>query len=211
MVPVVYTIAGELQPSLLDHLEAAAHISSGLNGPTPDIQLALVTVRVPTKLLDKGQPVYTRYASLLSPRSRGTVKLAAASARTTPLVDPAFFSDPADLDTLQAGVRIAREGGAAESLSYWRKDEGFPGTLGGVPEGRSAYIRLGYESQQHPVGTCRIGTSPTDVVDPELRVHGISGLRVVDASVMPSVPAANPHATVLAIAEKAADLIRITA
>lgn len=110
MVPVVYTIAGELQPSLLNHLEAAAHISTGLNGPTLDIQLALVTVPVPTKLLDKDQPVYTLYASLLSPRSRGTVKLADASARTTPLVDPAFFSDPADLDTLEAGVRIAREG-----------------------------------------------------------------------------------------------------
>ncbi|GAA1605085.1 hypothetical protein GCM10009789_68800 [Kribbella sancticallisti] len=126
MVPVVYTIAGELQPSLLNHLEAAAHISTGLDGPTSDIQPALVTVPVPTKLLDKGHPVCTLYASLLSPRSRGTVNLADASAHTTPLVDPAFFSDPADLDTLEAGVRIAREVGAAESLSYWRKDEAFP-------------------------------------------------------------------------------------
>jgi choline dehydrogenase len=92
-------------------------------------------------------------------------------------------------------------------MAEWRGEEVFPGPATGGSERLSAYLRDATGSYFHPVGTCRIGSDEHAVTDPALHVRGIDGLRVADASVVPSIPGANPNATVLAIAERAADLI----
>jgi choline dehydrogenase len=146
---------------------------------------------------------YALVAAVVAPDSRGTVRLASADPEAAPLIDPGFLTDSRDTDRLEAGLEIVRQAGASAAFDEFRAAEVWPGpevtTSGGLRE----YIRRGVGSYYHPAGTCGMGA----VVDAELRVHGIAGLRVADASVIPVIPNAHPNATVLAIAEKAADLI----
>jgi choline dehydrogenase len=142
------------------------------------------------------------------PRSRGSVRLASAEPGTPPLIDPNYYADARDLEIFAAGLRATREIGRAAALDQWRGEEVLPGP--GVTDDASlhAYLRRNLKTYAHPGGTCRIGADRDAVVDADLRVHGISGLRVADASVMPSAPSANTNATVYAIAERAASLIQ---
>jgi choline dehydrogenase len=148
-------------------------------------------------------------AAAMTPDSRGTVRLAAADG--PPLIDPGFLTDEGgrDLDRLATGLAMVRRvtaqisfaeaaGGAAEL---------YPGPDVGTDAALRDYIRRTVDSYYHPVGTCRMGSDDGAVVDSDLRVRGVAGLRVADASVMPLIPNAHPHATVLAIAERAAALI----
>jgi choline dehydrogenase len=107
-----------------------------------------------------------------------------------------------------AGFRIAREIGASSALDAWRAEEIAPGPSVRDEADLREFVRATTSSYYHPVGTCAIGESEQSVVDSQLRVHGVSGLRVADASVMPSLPSNNTLASVYGIAERAADLIR---
>jgi choline dehydrogenase-like flavoprotein len=125
-----------------------------------------------------------------------------------PLIDPNFFGEREDMDTLMRGFKLMRNILTQPALSGYRGEE--------LPASGSArtdadieqFIRNHADTIYHPVGTCRMGPGPMDVVDARLRVHGIEGLRVVDASVMPSVVSGNTNGPVIAMAEKAADMIR---
>src|SRR6185437_922960 len=127
-----------------------------------------------------------------------------------PVIDPNYLADERDVERLMLGCQLAREIGEARALKEWHGAEVRPGPDSVGPDALRYYVRDNVNTYFHPVGTCRIGTDPDTgaVVDLELRVHGLAGLRVADASVMPSIPSANTNATVLAIAERAADLIR---
>ena len=150
---------------------------------------------------------YGLRVSVMSPHSRGTVRLANGNPGTLPVIDPRYYSDRRDLLVMRDGLRIARELGRSKSLGPWRAAEFFPGPDVREDAELDAYVRASLGSYHHPVGTCRMGTDPLAVVDAELRVRGIHGLRVADASVMPTIPTANTNATVYAIAERAADLL----
>ncbi|HEY0692047.1 MAG TPA: GMC oxidoreductase, partial [Kribbella sp.] len=117
------------------------------------------------------------------------------------------YTDSRDIDTMITGVRIAREIGGAAALAPWRGVEALPGVDTRNDEQLRQYVRESLGAYHHYAGTCRIGIEETAVVDTELRVRGIDGLRVVDASVMPSVVSSNTNASVYAIAERAASLI----
>jgi choline dehydrogenase len=145
----------------------------------------------------RGRDAY-RAGELRDPR-RARRRVVVADVQARPLIDPAYLTDERDVETLLAGLRVAREVAEAPAMSEWVRTETAPG--GDDPR---AFLRATARTYFHPVGTCAMGT----VVDRELRVHGVSGLRVVDASVMPTHIGGNPNATVLAIAERAADLIR---
>ena len=176
--------------------------------PGPDILIMSVTL--PFVLPSVGQapnPGYVLTPCLMRPRSHGSVGLVSADPRDPPLIDPAFLTEPDDLDVMVEGVALAREIGAARELADWRKREVFPGPDVTDPEGLRDFVRRAANSFHHPVGTCRMGTDEAAVVDLALRVRGIEGLRVVDASVMPSLPQAMVNAATIAIAERAADLI----
>jgi choline dehydrogenase len=146
--------------------------------------------------------------SLMAPFSRGWLRLASATPGAHPAIDPAYYTDPRDLDIVVAGLRIAREIGAAPALAPWCGVEALPGSGMGSQQSPRTFVRTNIRSYSHYAGTCAIGTDEQSVVDPSLHVHGISNLRIADAPVMPSPISANTNATVYAIAERAAELIR---
>jgi choline dehydrogenase len=164
-----------------------------------------------------GDPT-TRAVSLLvtlvSVGSRGFVRLRSNDPRHKPAIDPAYLSDGADIDPLVSGLRMAREFAAAGPMAKLCTVELAPGPGVRTDTELREYIRRDLGTLFHPVGTCAMGgdsrlaaSKLTSVVDPELRVRGLEGLRVVDASVMPAVPRGNTNAPTIAIAERAADLI----
>ncbi|HET9256248.1 MAG TPA: GMC family oxidoreductase [Pseudonocardiaceae bacterium] len=142
------------------------------------------------------------------PFSRGSLRLARRTPGAHPVIDPAYYTDQRDLDIVVAGLRIAREIGAAPALAPWCGTEALPGPQVQGQENLRGYVKTNIRSYSHYAGTCAIGTDERSVVDTTLRVHGIHNLRVADASVMPSPISANTNATVYAIAERAAELIR---
>jgi choline dehydrogenase len=149
--------------------------------------------------------------TLVRPKSRGQVRLASADPYAHPTIDPNYLADAADGASLVAGLRIAREVVRQPALDAFRGAEIDPGARAESDADLLAYVRQNSETLYHPVGTCRMGADEASVVDPELRVRGVRGLRVVDASVMPVVPNGNTNAAALMIGEKAADLIRFGA
>jgi choline dehydrogenase-like flavoprotein len=155
---------------------------------------------------------YTLHACMLRPNSRGTIRLKSANANDKPAIHAHYLSDAGgdDLRLLVEGVKLSREIFAAVPFDAYRGDEIFPGDAVRSDTEIEAFIRRKAETVYHPVGTCRMGRSddPDAVVDSELRVRGIAALRVVDASVMPTLPGGNTNAPTIMIAEKAADFIR---
>jgi 4-pyridoxate dehydrogenase len=146
--------------------------------------------------------------TLLHPDSRGEILLRSADPRDPPRICYNFFSAPDDLPRLRAGFRIARDIAHRGALDAYRGVETNPGPQVQSDAEIDAWLRATVITAHHPAGTCAMGTVPGTVLDPQLRVHGIAGLRVVDASAMPDMVSAHINACVLMLAEKAADLIR---
>ena len=146
--------------------------------------------------------------TLLHPDSRGEILLRSADPRDPPRICYNFFSAPDDLPRLRQGFRIARDIAHRNALDPYRGTETNPGDHVRSDAEIDAWLRATVITAHHPAGTCAMGNGPDTVLDPQLRVHGISGLRVVDASAMPDLVSAHINACVLMLAEKAADLIR---
>jgi choline dehydrogenase-like flavoprotein len=134
------------------------------------------------------------------------VGLHSAHPAMPPRIDPGFLSDPRDLPVLMAGARAMERVLEAPELAPWRHRRLYPHDRSDAA--LEADIRARADTIYHPVGTCRMGTDAMAVTDPALRVHGVEGLRVVDASVMPRLVSGNTNAPTIMIAERAADLIR---
>jgi choline dehydrogenase len=149
-------------------------------------------------------------AYVLRPFSRGRVGLSGPAAADAPRIEAGLFQDRRDLETLRDAMRLLRRIFAQPAFDAYRGREVAPGP-GAESDGEiEAYLRETALTAYHPVGTCRMGTDPTagDVVDARLRVFGVPGLRVVDASIMPTLTSGNTHAPTMMIAEKASDMIR---
>jgi 4-pyridoxate dehydrogenase len=146
--------------------------------------------------------------TLLHPDSRGQILLRSADPRDPPRICYNFFSAPDDIKRLRAAFRIARELAHQSALDPYRGAETNPGDQVHTDADIDAWLRRTVITAHHPAGTCAMGTLPGTVLDPELRVHGVAGLRVVDASAMPALISAHINACVLMMAEKAADMIR---
>jgi choline dehydrogenase len=189
--------------------EAGAFVRAEAGSPVPDLQLYFV----PAYYVEHG---FTRPAGhgfslgvcVLRPESRGSIALRSADPAVAPAIRPRYLDSPADLRLLVAGVRLLRRIAQARVFDPFRGEEYLPGAQVVTDEDLAGYVRARVETLYHPVGTCRMGSDAGAVVDPQLRVHGTSGLRVVDASVMPALPGGNTNAPTIMIAEKAADLIR---
>jgi choline dehydrogenase len=151
---------------------------------------------------------YTLGPTLLHPYSRGMITLRSSNPLDAPLIRPNYFEDPRDLETMVEGLRVARTLLEAAAFRPYRKRELCPGSDVKDDRALRAHIAKFAETLYHPCGTCKMGHDPDCVVDSELRVHGVEGLRVVDASIMPTVPGGNTNAPTIMIAEKAADLIK---
>ena len=208
MAPVVYRSSHPLPPSRSAHGEALGLIQTEHAGDGPDAQLLFIDSTGIGLPGDDGSVVgYVIAASVMTPFSRGSVRLSGPDAGARPIVDPNYFGDDRDLRTLVAALKVAREIGAASPYDPWRAAEAAPGPAADDEEALRGFVKAAYQSYFHPVGTCAMGDNDMSVVDSELRVHGIGALRVADGSIMPSIPSANTAATVYAIAERAAELI----
>ncbi len=191
--------------------EAGGFIRSRPGETRPDLQLHFVV----GKLLDHGRKTvfghgYSCHVCLLRPKSRGSVTLASADPAAPPAIDPNFLSDDDDTLRLVRGFRLMREILSQPALANHGARELAASAGATTDAGIEAFIRSHADTIYHPVGTCRMGHGPLDVVDDELRVHGIDALRVVDASIMPNIVSGNTNAPTIMIAEKAVDLIRGT-
>lgn len=179
------------------------------DGP-PDLQFTFGPVKFlpPDAPADQWVgPGFTFAPIALLPRSRGEVRLADTDYRRPAQVQANFFQDEADLEVLVHGVRLAREIAAHRAFDHLRGVELSPGPEAVGDDAVRDFVRANASTLWHPVGTARMGTGPDAVVDARLKVHGIDGLRVADASVMPRIVAGNTHAPIVMIGEKAADLI----
>ncbi|WBP85146.1 GMC family oxidoreductase [Kitasatospora cathayae] len=188
--------------------EAALFLASEPGLIAPDLQLAFVHVPFDSALGREHPDTVSVLPGVVRPASRGWVRLGRADALARPLVNPNYLGDRSDLERLVQGVKQAREVIGTSAFSPWHKQELWPGPDVRDAEQLRAFVRRTADSYHHHAGSCRMGTDDLSVVDPRLRVHGVSGLRVADAGVMPALPSANPHAAVVMIAERAADLIR---
>ena len=151
----------------------------------------------------------TLNSAYLRPRSRGTVRLANADLAAAPLLDPNYWDDPHDREMALAGLRLARDVLRQPALRRFVQSEVLPGERLRTEAELFDYACANAKTDHHPVGTCRMGPAgdAASVVTPDLRVIGLEGLRVVDASVMPFVPSCNTNAPTIMVAEKAADHI----
>ncbi len=189
--------------------EAGGFIKSQPQETLPDLQLHFVI----GKLVDHGRKTvfghgYSCHVCLLRPLSRGSVTLASADPLAPPLVDPNFLAEPDDLARMVRGFKLMRNLLQQPALAGYRGQE-LPVSAAAQTDAEiEQFIRNYGDTIYHPVGSCRMGPGPLDVVDAQLRVHGMQGLRVVDASVMPRIVGGNTNAPVIMMAEKAADLIR---
>jgi choline dehydrogenase-like flavoprotein len=188
--------------------EAGAFVRTLPGLPAPDVQMvfahALSDNHGRTPRWGSG---FAGHVCVLRPHSVGRVSLASADPMAPPLIDPAFLSDERDMDTLLRGVKWIKRIFESPMLH-----EGPPVPLFDEPlqtdDDLRQFIRGHADTLYHPVGTCRMGSDPMAVVDARLQVHGIHGLRIVDCSVMPTVPGGNTNAPAVMIAEKAVEFIR---
>ncbi len=192
--------------------EAGAFLRSRPEEARPDLQLHFVI----TKLIDHARTLpwghgYTSHLCPLRPASRGSLRLASADPGAAPLIDPNFFGDPTDMELMIRGFKRLRHILRQPALAQLGGREG-PALAAAQTDAQiEHYIRSNADTEYHPVGSCRMGPGPLDVVDHALRVHDLQGLRVVDASVMPRIVSGNTNAPTIMIGEKAADLIRAAA
>jgi len=186
---------------------AFIHTRPGL--PAPDIEL----IFAPVYFMAHGTANppghgFTLAVILLRPESRGMITLTSADPLAPPKIQPNYLSAPADLETLLAGLKVARQLVQTTPFAPYRGAEVWPGAAVQSDADLAAFIRQRFETLYHPVGTCKMGSDLLAVVDSRLRVHGVEGLRVVDASIMPSIITGHTNAPTVMIAEKAAEWIR---
>ena len=192
--------------------EAGGFIKSSAQEAIPDLQLHFVI----GKLVDHGRKTvfghgYSCHVCLLRPLSRGSIQLADNKPLSAPLIDPNFLAERDDVDRLVRGFRIMRNILGQSALAGHGGRELAASASAQSDDEIEQFIRSRADTIYHPVGTCRMGSGDDAVVDAQLRVHGVEGLRVVDASIMPRIVGGNTNAPVMMIAEKAADMIKLAA
>jgi choline dehydrogenase len=188
--------------------ESALFVKSDPAESGPDLQIAFV--HVPFNIIvGQGHPnSISILPGVVRPRSRGWVKLASSDPTAHPLVNPNYLGEASDLEKLVQAVRISRDLFATKAFAPWVGAELMPADDPKTDDQLRTFVRSTADSYHHQAGSCRMGTDDLAVVDPELRVRGVAGLRVADASVMPVVPSGNCHAGILMIAERLSDWLK---
>ena len=190
-------------------VEGGAFWYADRSSPTPDLQFHFLIgagVEAGVPKISSGSGV-TLNSYTLRPRARGSVKLRSAAIDAPPIVDPNFLGDPYDLKISTEGVKISREILNQSAMARFVRKEHFPGPNISSRADLESYARQYGRTSYHPVGTCRMGGDPGSVVDPQLRVRGVDGLRICDSSTMPRVVSSNTNAASIMIAEKASAMI----
>jgi choline dehydrogenase len=189
--------------------EAGAFLKTRPELPAPDIQVAFV----PVDAIDHGLVRlkghhFTIGLILLRPQSNGSVSLRSPDPLEPPAIQPRYLTSESDLQSLVEGISLCQKVAQTAAFDPFRGRELYPGVEVWGEAAIADYIRTYAVTADHPVGTCKMGNDSLAVVDAGLRVHGLEGLRVVDASIMPAIVSGNTNAPTIMIAEKAADLIK---
>lgn len=188
--------------------EGGAFLKTSPDLKDPNVQLHFVVAMVDdhARKMHMGHG-FSCHVCLLRPHSRGSLTLQGKTMDTPPLIDIGFLKDPRDLDELVEGFKLTRKIMHAPALAKWIVKDKFTAQVNTDEEIREV-LRNRVDTVYHPTGTCKMGVDPMAVVDPQLKVHGLEGLRIVDASAMPSLIGGNTNAPVMMMAEKAVDMIR---
>ncbi len=197
---------------------SAAHIAAFCKSrpdlATPDIQFHILPATTDVSNVGEGgameledKPGLTIAPCQVRPESRGSIHIRSADPREHPAILPNYLSDPLDREVILAGIKWARKIAQQDALAPLIDHETLPGPDAKTKAALLAYAKMAGQTLYHPVGTCQMGRGPMAVVDPELKVHGVEGLRVADASIMPRLVSGNTNAPSIMIGEKASDLI----
>ncbi|MGA7328863.1 MAG: choline dehydrogenase [Rhodomicrobium sp.] len=205
---VLYYLLTHKGPAATMGLETLAFVKSQPELIAPDLEYHFV----PVLYADHGRVMIYRhgfmaYYNMQRPESRGEITLKSADPLAHPAIQPNYLESEADLRTLREGFKITREVFRQKAFDPYRGEEFLPGPKVQTDEEIDVYHRQTAESIYHPVGTCKMGQDPMGVVDETLKLRGLEGLRVVDASIMPRLVSGNTNAPTIMIAEKAADMI----
>ncbi|MEP0872695.1 GMC family oxidoreductase N-terminal domain-containing protein [Trichocoleus desertorum AS-A10] len=210
VVAVAHEATQDLHPANTSSVAEAGlflHTEGNLDA-APDLQFLFG----PVVLAPPGYPHsglgFTSFVCLTHPQNIGSVSLRSSDPKDAPMLRMNFLQSEADVQKLVVGIKLLRNLFGASALDEFRGQEIAPGAEKQSDAALVAYVRETCSTVWHPVGTCKMGTDPMAVVDPELRVHGVEGLRVVDASIMPTITTGNTNAPTIMIGEKAADLIK---
>jgi choline dehydrogenase len=196
-------------PMASNAAESGGFVRTRENLPAPDLQYCVIgSPYLEQGLVESTERLLSLLVTAVEVKSRGRISLRSADPRWKPAMDPAYLADEADLDVLVAGVLQAREIAERSPLAELIAGEYAPGKSVATTEQLREWVRGTVVTLYHPTSTCAMGGADSAVCDPRLRVRGVDALRVVDASVMPAVPRGNTNAPTIAIAERAADLIK---
>ncbi|WP_353163717.1 GMC family oxidoreductase [Empedobacter brevis] len=204
---VIFEAKQEIVPPKANLLEAQIFWKSRPELTVPDMQPLFMALPYYAPGFEGPENAFTFCAGIIRPVSKGFIKLKSNDPKDSPLIDPNYLAEQADVDALYEAVQLCRKLGYTDALKDWMKEEIYPGK-DKTKEEVLAYIRKASSTYHHMTGTCKMGIDKTAVVDPELRVYGIEGLRVADASIMPDVPSGNTNAPAIMVGEKAADMIK---
>jgi choline dehydrogenase-like flavoprotein len=205
----VYRARRPVPPSRYQHSESLMYVHGSGGGAAPELVLACVIAPVTTEMFEappRGS-AYTIMCGFTHPQSRGSIRLASADPAAAPLIDPNYLAAEADRAAYLEALDLAQRLGAARALADWREDEYLPGPGCTTRAERLTFLGKAAYTHHHPVGTCRMGQGDAAVVDPQLRLRGVDGLYVMDASVMPAITTGPVNAAIVAMAERASDLI----
>jgi choline dehydrogenase len=214
LVPVPYEATQDLHAAISSNAIAEAGLflhSEGNLDTAPDLQFFFGPILwAPPGYTNSGLG-FTGIVSLTHPQNIGSVGLRSPDPKDAPMIRMNYLQSESDMQKLVAGIKLLRKLFQASAFDEFRGREVAPGADVNSDETLEAYIRETCGTVFHPVGTCKMGTDSMAVVDPELRVHGVEGLRVVDGSIMPTITTGNTNGPIIAIGEKAADLIKAAA
>lgn len=208
LAPVVFEALQPLDEPRLNYTEGHFFAASEPGMVAPDLQPIFVPASLPLRAgRNVPEQAFTMLAGVIRPLSRGRMWLRSSDPEAAPAIDPAYFREPQDVKAMLSAIEMCRGIVAQAAFDGARGDELSPGAAVTVAKDLERYMREQVLSYHHHAGTCRMGQDARSVVDPQLRVHGIDGLRVADCSIIPTVPSSNTHAAAVMIGERAADFI----
>jgi len=206
----VYGARRPVPPSQYQHSESLLYIERSGSRAAPELVVACVIAPVVTEQFPAPEigTAFTLMFGFTRPRSRGRLRLASADPMVPPLIDPNYLAEEYDRTVYLEALAAAQSLGATKALAPWREQELLPGPGVRSRAQRLEFLARAAYTHHHPVGTCRMGVDADAVVGPDLCVRGVAGLYVVDASIMPTITAGPTNAAIVAIAERASDLLR---
>ena len=207
--PVIFSAEREIGPPTPGLFAAQSHLwaRSRPDLPGPDLQPLHFMVPLYEEWMEGPENAFSLMAGMIRPESRGSIRLTGPELDDELAIDPKILTAPADIASMEAAVTLCRRMGAAPALQEWGARELYPGPEVASQEDLRNWIRRSAITYHHQVGTCKMGVDDQAVVDPRLRVRGIEGLRVADASIMPVVTSGNTNAPSVLIGERVAEFV----